>query len=135
MRSCSIQPAPSHRVHKFSVINCHRCHANRCYQHILSTYHVHSAQALRADLADATSTLWHNLHKEMKDAYAMNHPQLRVAIRAGSHYPLVRRLTYYASNFAPAKPLNEAVTLGFYDTPNNAVPVRSVFTICRTFVH
>ncbi|KAF9647382.1 hypothetical protein BDM02DRAFT_3129802 [Thelephora ganbajun] len=120
-RSCSIQPAPSHHVSKFSVINCLHCHANRCYKHILSTYHVHSTQALKADLADATSTLWHNLHKEMKDTYATKYPQLRVAIRNGSCYPLGHRLAYYASNYAPTTPLNQAVSLGFYDTPDNTV--------------
>lgn len=124
-RTCSIQLAPSHRVSKFSVINCRGCHANRCYKHILSNYHVHPAQALKADLADPTSTLWHNLHKEMRDTYAKNYPQLRVAVRAGSNYPLVHRLVYYASNFAPTAPLNQAVTVGFYDTPDNTVSVPS----------
>lgn len=53
--------------------------------------------------------------------YAKNYPRLRVAIRDGLHYPLAHRLAYYASNFAPTAPLNQAVTLGFYDTPDNTV--------------
>ncbi|KAF9642434.1 hypothetical protein BDM02DRAFT_3193270 [Thelephora ganbajun] len=133
-RSCSIQPAPSHRVSKFSVINCLRCHANCCYKHILSTYHVHLAQALKADLADATSTLWHNLHKEMKDTYATKYPQLRVAIRNGSRYPLGHCLAYYALNYAPTTPLNQAVSLGFYDTPDNTVFVPSLLN-SATYVY
>ena len=120
-RACSIQPDPSHRVPKFSVINCLRCHANRCYKHILSTYHVHSAQALKAHLADNTSAEWHNLHKEMKDSYATEYPRLRMAIRNASSYALVHRLAYYASNFASTIPLNQAVTLGFYDTPDTRI--------------
>lgn len=120
-RACSIQPDPSHRVPKFSVINCQGCHANRCYGHILTTYHIHSVEALRTSLADITSALWHNLHRQRRNAYTKEYPQLRAAIGNGSSYPLVHRLAYYASNFAPFKPLNQAVTLGFYDTPTNIV--------------
>jgi hypothetical protein len=82
------------------------------------TYHVHSAQALEARAADDTSTRWHRLHKEMKDLYTEVYPQLRTAIRDGSNYPLTHRLTYYASNFGSITPLNQAVVLGFYDSPD-----------------
>jgi len=72
---------------------------------------------LKAHLADATSTLWHNLHKELKAKYAEDYPQLKAKIRSGSSYALPHRLSYYASNFAPMAPLNRTVSLGFYDTP------------------
>ncbi|KAF9786226.1 hypothetical protein BJ322DRAFT_1020308 [Thelephora terrestris] len=120
-RACSIPPAPSHRVPKSLIINCQGCHANRCYKHVLSTYHIHSAQALRAVRADTTSTLWHNLHKEMKSTYPKNYLQLKAAVKNGLKYPLVNRLAFYASNFAPAAPLNQAVALGFYDMAENGV--------------
>jgi len=124
-RSCTIPPSPSHRVPKLSVIFCRRCHANRCYKHILSTFHVHPAQAVKVDLADSTSTLWHNFHKEMRDTYTTNYSTLMVAVRAGSSCPLNHRLAYYAEEFVPTTPLNQAVTLGFYDTPDNTVFVPS----------
>lgn len=54
----------------------------------------------------------------MKDVYARDYAQLRDAIRDGSDYVLAHRLAYYASNFASITPLNQAVTLGFYDTPD-----------------
>lgn len=125
-RACSLHRVPSHRAPKSSVIICLRCHAGRCYKHILSIFHVHSAQALKAHLTDATSTRWHNLHKEMKAKYAEDYPQLKVRIRSGSGYDLAHRLSYYASNFAPIVPLNKAVSLGFYDTPNIETDVVSV---------
>ena len=50
---------------------------------------------------------------------------MRVAVKSGLHYPLVHLLVYYASNFAPVTPLNQAVALGFYDTPQNTVFVPS----------
>jgi hypothetical protein len=99
------------------VIVCRGCHANRCYEHILLTYQIHSAQAIQAYVADATSARWHALHREVKSAYAHSFPQLRAAIRDGSEYKLSHRLVYYASNFASTTPLNQAVTLGFYDAP------------------
>ena len=58
-----------------------------------------------------------------------NFPELRAAIRAGSSYPLIHRLAYYASEFAPTAPLNQAVTLGFYDTLDNMVSIPSVLDI------
>jgi len=124
-RACTLRKTPSHNVPKYSVINCKRCHANRCYKHILSTYHIHSAQALKAHLTDTTSTRWHNLHQEMKDMYTKNYPQLRAAVRDGSNYALSHRLAYYASNFASTTPLNQAVTLGFYDAPAAGITVVS----------
>lgn len=81
---------------------------------------------------DTTSTLWHNLHKEMKDAYATNYPKLKVAIRNGSFYPLVHRLAYYAANFAPITPFNTTVALGFYDAPNNTVFVPLLLDVVVT---
>ena len=95
------------------------------------TYHVHSAQALDAHLSDDTSTQWHDLHQEMKDAYAKDYPQLRLAIRGGSQYALPHRLTYYASNFSSVTPLSEAVVPGFYDSPDtgiNTVTTPHLFT-------
>ena len=62
----------------------------------------------------------------MRDEYATNYPSLKVTIRDGSIYPLVHRLAYYAANFASITPFNTAVTLGFYDTPNDTVFVPSL---------
>ena len=116
-RRCSLSRG-SHAAPKSSVVVCHHCHSSRCYKHILSAWHVHSAQALKAHLADATSTLWHQLHKDMKAEYTKDYPQLKARIRGGFSYALFHRLSYYASRFAPTAPLNQAVSLGFYDMPD-----------------
>ena len=71
----------------------------------------------------------------MKDLYTKDFPRLKVAIRDGSNYALSHRLTYYASNFAPATPLNQAVTLGFYDTPDTEIRVASVPSSLHTVIH
>jgi hypothetical protein len=57
----------------------------------------------------------------MKDTYTKDYPQLRVAVRDGANYALAHRLAYYASNFASTAPLNQAVTMGFYDTPDTEI--------------
>ena len=51
----------------------------------------------------------------------MNYSRLRVAVRDGSSYARTHRLAYYASNFASVTPLNQMVTLGFYDTPGATI--------------
>lgn len=130
-RKCSLSRG-SHTAPKSSVVVCHHCHSSRCYKHILSVWHVHSAQALRAHLADTTSTLWHQLHKDMKAEYTKDYPQLKARIRGGLGYALVHRLSYYASRFAPMTPLNQAVSLGFYDAPGTeaslVLPLVLLFT-------
>lgn len=130
-RRCSLSRG-SHTAPKFSVVVCHHCHSSRCYKHILSVWHVHSAQALKAHLADTSSTLWHQLHKDMKAEYTKDYPQLKAKIGSGSGYTLTHRLSYYASRFAPTAPLNQAVSLGFYDTPgtetNVVLPLVPLFT-------
>lgn len=108
------------------MIKCERCHANRCYGHILSTYNIHSIQALDTHLVDDASATWHQLHQDAKVTYEGDYSQLRAAVRDGLPYGLAHRLTYYASNFSPDKALNENVVLGFYDTPIstlNTVPI------------
>ena len=51
----------------------------------------------------------------------MNYSELRMAVRDGSSYARTHRLAYYASNYAPVTPLNQMVTLGFYDTPGATI--------------
>lgn len=71
----------------------------------------------------------------MKDAYTGDYPQLRVAIRDGSNYPLSHRLTYYASNFASDTPLSQAVALGFYDPPDANINAVSIPSFLNTMIH
>lgn len=134
-RACTTRTAPSHSVPKYSVIRCRGCHANRCYKHILSTYHAHSAKALSASLADTTSIRWHNLHQETKDSYTRGYPQLRAAVRSGSSCALSDRLAYYASNFGSATPLNQAVTLGFYDASLDEINTVFVLSFRNAAAH
>lgn len=82
-------------------------------------YNIHSIRALEAHLSDETSDSWHRLHQEVKGVYSREFPQLKDAIREGTPYTLAHRLTYYSSNFASTTPVNQEVTIGFYDTPGS----------------
>ena len=93
--------------------------------HILSMYHVHSVEALKAHLEDPTSERWHNLHHKTKDVYSRGFSQLKEAIRGGKGYTQSHCLTYYASTFALTTPVSQEVAVGFYDTP--ATEINAVF--------
>ena len=118
VRRCTLRTTPSHDAPEFSTISCKLCHSGRCYQHTLKTFTIHSALALKVHLSDKSSKRWHRLHLETKDAYARDFAQLKDAIKNGSSYSPPHRLVHYASNFASATPLSQAVVPGFYDLPD-----------------
>lgn len=125
-RACTLRTRPSHRVPEPTLINCKFCHAGRCYKHILSTYNVHSSEALLVSLADNTGKTWHALHQSKRDAYGENYAWIKTMVRMGSPASLTDRLVYFASNFSSTTPINQAVSPGFYDTPE-AVSLFVVF--------
>jgi hypothetical protein len=71
----------------------------------------------------------------MKSTYPKNYLQLKAAVKNGLKYPLVNRLAFYASNFAPAAPLNQAVALGFYDMAENVVFIPFFINTMIFFAH
>ena len=91
-----------------SVINCKKCHAAKCFQHILNG-NVHSSEALLATVADSDSTAWHQLHL---NARQRNVPSRRTSAPT---VDVVEQLAFFALNFSSTSPVNGETSAGFYD--------------------
>lgn len=96
-------------------------------------HHVHSSVALDRHLVDKSSTTWHQFHQSAKERYASLVPQLKIAFLSGEHQPLHTRLVYFALNFASATPINQGVSVGFYDTFDGGDKPKEVRVSCIAY--
>lgn len=98
----------SHMVSPNSLINCKKCHAAKCFRHILNS-NVHSSEALLANAADSDSTIWHQLHLAAR--------QRDVPSRLTQRQPvgIAEQLVFFAVNFSSTSPVNGETSVGFYD--------------------
>ena len=108
-RTCTLRGGkPSHVVSSNSLINCKKCHAAKCFRHILEG-NVHSSEALLANAADQDSTIWHKLHKNARQRTIPSHdPQRQSAA-------ITEQLVSFSLNFSSISPVNSEMSAGFYD--------------------
>lgn len=90
-----------------SLINCKKCHAAKCFRHILSG-NVHSSEALLASAADSDSTTWHQIHQIARQRSVPSRLQEEPV-------GMAERLVYFASNFSSTLPVGSEASVGFYD--------------------
>lgn len=103
----------SHPSHPVSLVNCKKCHAAKCFLHILQGS-VHASEALLANAVDSGSAIWHKRHQEARER----------TIRPLKSLPLVHELeapdrrVFFARHFSSASPLEPGMRVGFYDAPS-----------------
>lgn len=116
-KTCTIRGGqPSHQVDGFTLLTCKGCHASKCYHHILSTFHIHSSQAVLVyHTTKSPSDVWHGHHLDLKHDYLESYPRLLSSMLTGSYHPLKHRLAYFALHFSTGDPTNRNTVRGFYD--------------------
>jgi hypothetical protein len=98
----------------YALINCRKCHAAKCFRHILKGG-VHSSEALLAVAADPSGIVWHQLHHAARQRDAPSH------WTQGRLVGLAERLLFFASNFSGTSPVNGETSVGFYDGHDSEV--------------
>lgn len=104
----------SHTMSPNALINCKKCHAAKCFRHILNGS-VHSSEALLAVSADSCGTTWHQLHKTARRRDLPSH------WTQGQPVGHAERLVFFALGFLSTSPVNGETSLGFYDGQNSQV--------------
>ena len=131
VRTCSTRKGQqrSHQTHCYALLNCKNCHASKCYEHILSTLNIHSAQAILVYYTtDSPSEAWHKHHVDLRQDYSKSYPRLLSNMLSGNHHPLNHRLAYFAHHFSTADPINKNTLRGFYD--EGEIAVRQFSSLC-----
>ncbi|KAF9642821.1 hypothetical protein BDM02DRAFT_3192626 [Thelephora ganbajun] len=98
----------SHMAPPNFLINCKKCHAAKCFRHLLGG-NIHSSEALLASVADSDSTIWHQLHLAARQR---NVPSCWVQ---GQSIGIAEQLAFFALNFSSTSPVNGETSVGFYD--------------------
>ncbi|KAF9790994.1 hypothetical protein BJ322DRAFT_419660 [Thelephora terrestris] len=116
-RTCTIRKGQrSHTTQGYALLNCKNCHASRCYEHILSTLNIHSAQAILVYYtAQSPSEAWHKHHVDLRQDYLKSYSTLLSNMLSGSYHPLNHRLAYFAHHFSATDPVSKNTLRGFYD--------------------
>jgi hypothetical protein len=102
----------SHSSPPISLVNCRKCHAAKCFSHILQEA-VHASEALLAKATDLKGVVWHGRHQE---ARGRNIPPLASVPLVHELNTLGRRV-FFAQHFSSTSPLEPGMTIGFYDAP------------------
>lgn len=111
---------PSHPSSTISLVNCRKCHAAKCFFHILQAS-IHASEALLASAADSGSAVWHKRHQEARER----------GILPLANLPLVHdldeldRRVFFARHFSSTSPLEPSMRVGFYDAPLQDTPLVS----------
>jgi hypothetical protein len=98
----------SHTMPPYFLVNCKKCHAAKCFRHILDM-NVHSSEAILAVAADPSGIVWHQLHQNARQRDLPSHWIQRQPVG------LAERLVFFASNFSSTSPVNGETSIGFYD--------------------
>ena len=98
----------SHTITPISLINCKKCHAAKCFQHILNGK-VHCSEALLANAADQDSTIWHQIHQTARQR------DIQSCGTQAQPLGIAEQLTFFASNFSSVSPIRSETSVGFYD--------------------
>ncbi|KAL5511133.1 hypothetical protein ACEPAH_4348 [Sanghuangporus vaninii] len=106
----------THNVPAAGAINCKKCHAARCFKHILKCgFYV--ADALMLQLSDGTHEAWHSKHaKFSKKAWAAKTVDALEAEEMGGPCDMRVALVLYSEKFTSRRPMSNKVKYGWYDT-------------------
>lgn len=106
------------------MINCRKCHAAKCFSHILQAQ-VHSSEALLANAADSNSNLWHQFHQtaRQRDPVSSDDPMMLLNN--------AERLVFCAIKFPNGLALGSSTSAGFYDvsTPVSSSEIMRIFQV------
>lgn len=102
----------SHQAPPDYLVNCKKCHAAKCFAHILGSS-VHASEALLANAADSTGAVWHKRHQEARKRKISPVASLPRIQEFDSLY----RRAFFAQHFSSTSPLEPSMRVGFYDTP------------------
>ena len=101
----------SHPSSPISLVNCKKCHAAKCFLHILGGF-VHASEAILASAAESGSAVWHKRHQEARAR--KEHPV--AFLLSVCDLNVLERRVFFARHFSSALPLKPGMQLGFYDT-------------------
>ncbi|KAL5489802.1 hypothetical protein ACEPAI_4634 [Sanghuangporus weigelae] len=105
-----------HNVPAAGAINCKKCHAARCFKHILKCGS-YVADALMLQLSDGTHEEWHSKHtKTSKKVWAAKTVDALKAEEIGGPCDMRVALVLYAEKFTSCRPMCNKVKYGWYDT-------------------
>ncbi|KAF9642261.1 hypothetical protein BDM02DRAFT_3273532 [Thelephora ganbajun] len=117
---------PSHPSPPIYLVNCKKCHAAKCFLHILQGS-VHASEALLANAVDSGSTIWHKRHQEARERDTL--PLARLSL-VHELDPSDRRV-FFARYFSTASPLEPGMRIGFYDAPFQDAPLVDIPPVLR----
>ena len=102
----------SHLSPPISLVNCKKCHAAKCFLHILGGS-VHASEVILASAAEPGSAVWHKRHQEARER--KEHPVTDLS--SVFDLDVQERRVFFARHFSSTSPLKPSMHLGFYDTP------------------
>ncbi|CAL1704721.1 unnamed protein product [Somion occarium] len=122
-RRCSVKRI-SHDVPYHQIVSCNPCHRSTCFKHLLK-YGMHSSEILPVMHEGQES--WHQYHQTKKiDAFRAGKGVVRVTERSGSAPNYAYKLAALAQTYARCRPINSAVSKGFYDIlPEEVVDINA----------
>ncbi|KAL5532641.1 hypothetical protein ACEPAF_4415 [Sanghuangporus sanghuang] len=114
-----------HNVPAAGAINCKKCHAARCFKHILKCgFYV--ADALMLHLSDGTHEAWHSKHAKIsKKTWAAKTVDALKAEEMGGPCDMRVALVLYAERFTSCRPMSNKVKYGWYDTMFHLKPEKT----------
>ncbi|KAL5529720.1 hypothetical protein ACEPAG_5705 [Sanghuangporus baumii] len=114
--ACRKGTRTTHDVPAAGAINCKKCHAARCFKHILD-YGFHVADALKLLLSDASHETWHSKHTKIsRKIWAAKTADVLKAEEMGEPCDMRVALVLYAEKFTSCRPTSNKVKYGWYDT-------------------
>ncbi|KAF9454665.1 hypothetical protein P691DRAFT_656001 [Macrolepiota fuliginosa MF-IS2] len=115
-RSCRMA-GDSHPVPADWALNCKKCHAAKCFPHLLEGFRMHSMRALLLQEQDTSHILYHSRHIERFSEYDDSKEALLVAQEEGEVYPDFNvHMVYQSLTFQICQPVNNThASLGWYD--------------------
>jgi hypothetical protein len=119
IRQCTTRVAndPAHPVSTAELANCRKCHAYKCFTHVLHQNGVHAAEALLCLAADKDSATWHARHGGQSGAaLASIESRVRSAEQAGEPCATSDALVVAAILYPTCRPkAGKWVQYGYYD--------------------
>lgn len=123
LRVCKRQPSKqcrirgeSHAVPSSWALSCKKCHASRCYPHLLQESMMHSMRALLLQEKDPTAVVYHEDHINKFPDYKKEKEVLLDSQMEGSAPNFNVLMTYNAITFPLCQPVSHRhASLGWYD--------------------
>lgn len=103
---------PSHPSSHISLVNCKKCHAAKCFFHILQGS-VHASEALLANTMESGSAAWHKRHQEARERNVLPLASLPLVHKLDT----LDRRVFFAWHFSSTSPFEAGMCTGFYDVP------------------